>query len=143
MSLVPLFHGDSLPERPLYWHYPHYDNQGGEPSSLLRVGPWKLIHYYEDGRNELYRLSTDPYEQSDLSRSFPARTIEMAEQLEHWLQSVGAKYPLPDPRYEPAKTEAKFQRIQTTLLQQLEKNHASMLEPDWVPNATWWGSTID
>ena len=38
---------------------------------------------------------------------------------------------------------AKFQRIQTNLLQQLERNHAAMLEPDWQPNPTWWGSTVD
>lgn len=142
-SLVPLLKGGTLPERPLYWHYPHYDNQGGEPSSLMRLGPWKLIHYHEDGRNELYRLSTDPYEQSDLSRSFPARTTAMAEQLEQWLNSVGAKFPQPDPRYDPARTEAKFQRIQTQLLQQLEKSHAAMLDPNWKPNPTWWGSTVD
>ena len=138
MSLVPLLTGGTLPERPLYWHYPHYDNQGGEPSSLLRLGPWKLIHYYEDGRNELYRLSSDPFEQSDLSRSFPARTAAMANQLQQWLDSVGAKFPEPDPRYDPARTEAKFQRIQTQLLQQLEKSHAAMLEADWEPSKSWW-----
>ena len=143
MSLVPLLTGGTLPERPLYWHYPHYDNQGGEPSSLLRLGPWKLIHYYEDGRNELYRLSSDPFEQSDLSRSFPARTAAMANQLQQWLDSVGAKFPEPDPRYDPARTEAKFQRIQTQLLQQLEKSHAAMLEADWEPSKSWWGSTVD
>jgi arylsulfatase A-like enzyme len=143
VSLLPVLQGGSLQERPLYWHYPHYDNQGGEPSSLLRVGEWKLIHYYEDGRNELYRLSTDPYEQSDVSRSFPVRTAEMAEQLEEWLRSVNAKFPTPDPRYDPARTEAKFIRIQTRLLQQLEQSHAAMLDPNWTPNANWWGSTID
>ncbi len=143
VSLVPLLEGGSIPERPLYWHYPHYDNQGGEPSSLLRVGQWKLIHYHEDGRDELYRLSTDPHEQSDLSRSFPARTKAMAEQLQDWLVSVGAKFPIPDPRYDPMKTEAKFLRIQTSLWQQLEKKHEAMLDPNWKPNANWWGSTVD
>ena len=27
----------------LYWHYPHYSNQGGIPSGAIRVGDWKLI----------------------------------------------------------------------------------------------------
>ena len=143
VSLVPLLKGESIPPRPLYWHYPHYDNQGGEPSSLLRDGEWKLIHYYEDGRNELYDLAVDPTEESDLSRSYPVRTAAMAKQLEDWLLSVGAKFPSPDPRYDPAQTEAKFDRIQTKLLQQLEESHAEMLTPDWQPNPNWWGSTID
>jgi arylsulfatase A-like enzyme len=140
VSLVPLLRGETIEARPLYWHYPHYDNQGGEPSSLYRDGDWKLIHYYEDGRNELYNLRVDPSETSDLSRTRPARTIQMWEQLYGWLQSVGATFPEPDPRYEPAKTEAKFERIQTQLKNRLEKQHAAMLEPDWKPNSNWWGS---
>jgi len=140
VSLVPLLEGGSIDPRPLYWHYPHYDNQGGEPSSLLREGDWKLIHYYEDGRNELYNLAVDPTEESDLSRTHPARTTRMAAQLDEWLQSVGAQFPEPDPRYDPQRTEAKFRRIQTELKQRLEQTHAAMLAPDWQPNPTWWGS---
>lgn len=140
VSLVPLLSGDAIAKRPLYWHYPHYDNQGGEPSSLMRDGPWKLIHYYEDGRDELYNLKVDPSEQSDLARTHPARTAEMWDQLHRWLTSVGAQFPKPDPRYDPVKTEAKFQRIQTQLKMRLEKQHAAMLDPDWSPNADWWGS---
>lgn len=142
VSLVPLLKGEAIDSRPLYWHYPHYDNQGGEPSSLFRDGDWKLIHYYEDGHDELYNLAVDPSEESDLARSHPARTKRMWMQLESWLKSVGAKFPEPDPRYDPAKTEAKFRRIQTDLKARLERTHAAMLEPDWSPNPTWWGSLV-
>ncbi|MGI9470832.1 MAG: sulfatase, partial [Rubripirellula sp.] len=142
VSLVPLMRGESIDSRPLYWHYPHYDNQGGEPSSLFRDGDWKLIHYYEDGRNELYDLAVDPTEISDLSLTHPVRTAEMWAQLQSWLDSVDAKYPQPDPRFDPARTEAKFRRAQTELKEKLEKSHAAMLDPDWKPNATWWGSMV-
>lgn len=142
VSLTPLLKGESIDARPLYWHYPHYDNQGGEPSSILRAGDWKLIHYYDDGRNELYNLRIDGQEESDLSRSFPDRTRKMAEQLMSWLDSVDAKYPVPDPRYDPVRTEAKFHRAQTVLKARLEKTHAEMLQPDWKPNANWWGSMV-
>ena len=140
VSLVPLLDGQTIAPRPLYWHYPHYDNQGGEPSSLFRDGDWKLIHYYEDGRDELYDLSVDPSEESDLSRTHPARTREMRQQLKDWLESVDAKFPQPDPRYDPARTEAKFRRIQTERWRSLELSHAAMLAPDWQPNKNWWGS---
>lgn len=142
VSLVPLLRGQSIDPRPLYWHYPHYDNQGGEPSSLMRDGPWKLIHYYEDGRNELYNLAVDSAEESDLARTHPDRTERMWKQLNGWLGSVGAKFPQEDPRYDPVKTEAKFRRAQTELKDRLETTHAAMLMPDWKPNPTWWGSLV-
>ncbi len=139
-SLVPLLKGESIAQRPLYWHYPHYDNQGGEPSSIIRVGDEKLIHYYEDGRNELYNLKNDPSEQMDLAVQQPDRVRAMYEQLHEWLESVNAKYPEPDPRYDPQRTAQKWERAHTTLKQSLEKTHAAMLEPNWSPNATWWDS---
>lgn len=142
VSLVPLLQNKKIEPRPLYWHYPHYDNQGGEPSSLFRDGNWKLIHYYEDGHNELYDLSVDPKEESDLARTHPVRTDRMWNQLDRWLESVNAKRPSPDPRYDPAKTEAKFRRIQTELKERLERTHAAMLEADWSPNRNWWGSAV-
>ena len=33
VSLVPLLRGQSIPERTLYWDYPHYGEQGGKPAS--------------------------------------------------------------------------------------------------------------
>ena len=59
VSLVPLLKGGEIEERDLFWHYPHYGNQGGEPSSIIRSGDWKLIYYHEDGRDELYNLADD------------------------------------------------------------------------------------
>lgn len=43
VSLAPLLRGGRLKDRSLYWHYPHYSNQGGEPGSAIRDGDWKLI----------------------------------------------------------------------------------------------------
>ena len=34
-SLVPLLKDQSFDERPIFWHYPHYGNQGGDPSACL------------------------------------------------------------------------------------------------------------
>ncbi len=142
VSLVPLVEGNSIDPRPLYWHYPHYDNQGGEPSSLYRDGDWKLIHYYEDDRNELYNLAADPGETSDLSLTHSVRTHEMANQLDKWLRSVGGKFPEPDSRFDPVKSEARFRRAQTIGKENLERQHAEILTLDWQPNANWWGSAV-
>ena len=53
VSLVPILKGGSITREALYWHYPHYSNQGGIPSRAIRVGDWKLIERYEDGRVHL------------------------------------------------------------------------------------------
>ena len=129
VSLVPLLKGGEIADRPLYWHYPHYGNQGGEPGSIVRVGDWKLIHYYEDGRNELYNLAIDPGETNDVAFQYPAKSAAMWKQLDEWLASVDAKRPTPDPRFDPAKSEAKFLRLHTQKKEQLERSHAAMHDP--------------
>ena len=60
VSLVPLLKGGEIRQRTLFWHYPHYGNQGGAPCGFVRDGDWKLIEWYEDGRRELYNLRDDP-----------------------------------------------------------------------------------
>ena len=88
--------GTQLAVRPLFWHYPHYGNQGGDPSSVIRKGDWKLIHYYEEDMNELYNLSKDPYESQNLAASNAKLTESLYEELKNWLIEVGAKFPKKD-----------------------------------------------
>jgi len=142
-SLVPLLKGGSLPERPLFWHYPHYGNQGGEPSSIIRRGDWKLIHYYEDGRDELYHLGNDSAEQQDLAGVEPERTQQLRAELDQWLSRVGAEIPVADSRFRADDKAKQQQRIREVQLPRLEKQHARFLEEDFQPNANWWGSLVD
>ncbi|CAN5441065.1 hypothetical protein BH23VER1_BH23VER1_22130 [soil metagenome] len=144
LSLVPLLAGTgTLPERALFWHYPHYGNQGGEPSSIVRLGDWKLIHYYEDGRDELYNLAEDAGEQSDLAGSEPDRARSLRTKLDAWLADTGAKIPEQDPRFDAAKKEEQQREIRETLKPKLEAQAANYLDPNWQPNKTWWGSKPD
>ncbi|MCM2372602.1 sulfatase [Rhodopirellula sp. ICT_H3.1] len=142
VSLVSAIKGEPVPERALFWHYPHYGNQGGEPSSIIRKGDWKLIHYYEDGHDELYNLDTDPGETNDLALQMPITTQRLAGELKSWLKSVNAGLPAADPTFDPAKAEARAVRYQTKFKEWLEHSHAAMLDPNWKPNATWWGSMV-
>ena len=59
VDLLPLLKGGNLNRDALYWHYPHYSNQGGFPSGAIRMGDWKLVERYEDGRVHLYNLKND------------------------------------------------------------------------------------
>ncbi|MEM1136283.1 MAG: sulfatase [Bacteroidota bacterium] len=142
VSLFPLMQGKTIEERPLFWHYPHYGNQGGEPSSIIRAGNWKLIHYWEDGRDELYNLATDVAEQKDVVLENTEIATTLREKLEKWLEEMKANYPSPDPEYQVGKDKERDLKIKTELLPKLEKERLEILQPDWQPNETWWGSKL-
>lgn len=140
-SLVPLLEEDTLiAERLLVWHYPHYGNQGGEPSSIIREGDWKLIHYYEDGREELYNLQTDLRESANVAELEPERTKELSEKLFAYLNEVGARYPEKDPEYQPEMEKAYLEKIVNERWPQLEAQRMKFLSEDFDPGNDWWGS---
>jgi arylsulfatase A-like enzyme len=141
ISLVPVLKGGTLPERDLFWHYPHYGNQGGEPSSIIRSGDWKLIHYYEDGRDELYNLADDIGEQNDIASKHPEKVSALRKRLDAWLVETGARIPLPDARFDAAKKEKQMQQMREKKLPDLEKQAKDYLAPSWKPDADWWGSS--
>ena len=145
LSLASLLQGESpdsraeLRARPLFWHYPHYGNQGGEPSAVVRVGEWKLIHYFEDGRDELYNLASDQIEQKECSARHPARVTEMRKMLDDWLMQMNVKSPVKNHNFDEAKYAEQQKRIQKQLLPNLEKQAAGFLSPEYSPEG-WWGS---
>ncbi len=85
----------------IFWHYPHYGNQGGTPGSSMRMGDYKLIEFFEDGRRELYNLRTDVAEAHDLASDCPERVATMHERLVAWRESIGAQLPTPNPDHQP------------------------------------------
>jgi arylsulfatase A-like enzyme len=103
VSLLPVLKGGSLPERSLFWHYPHYGNQGGTPSAAVRRGDYKLIEWFEDGRVELFNVKEDLGERSDLAAAQPQRVAQLREELHAWRKEVGAKSTIPNPAYNPDK----------------------------------------
>jgi arylsulfatase A-like enzyme len=99
-SFTPLLRAEGNFHRgPVYWHYPHYGNQGGQPAAAIRDGVWKLIEFFEDGRTELYNLANDLSEQHDLAESEPDRAAFLRNQIHKWQQSVDAKRPSLNPKY--------------------------------------------
>ena len=144
-SIVPVIKGRKFEERPLYWHYPHYGNQGGRPVSIMRKGVWKLIHFWEDGHNELYNLNTDIHEDHNLAVTESKRTSEMSKKLLNWLKEVGAQSPKPNPSFDETKEKETITNNQKQKTKLLEELRLQMLNKDWKPNPNWWGSipTID
>ncbi len=92
-SLVPiLLQEGGVGPRDLYWHYPHYSNQGGFPGGAVRRGDHKLIERYEDGAHHLYDLQSDPGERTDLAGTMPDLERSMRRSLHAWYREVDAKF---------------------------------------------------
>lgn len=142
VSLVPLLKNKSIDERPLIWHYPHYGNQGGEPSSIIRKGDWKLIHYYEDGREELYNLKTDLEENLNVAKDQPELVQQLNKELFDYLIKVGARFPKQDPEYDATKEHAYLKNIVEKKWSQLEEQRMEFLSEDFDPKNNWWGSQL-
>ena len=92
-SLVPLLRNpfSKFDRGPIFWHYPHYANQGGFPASAMREGDFKLIQDLEDGELELYNLKDDPEEHNNLEQLEADRAKEMLAALQAWRKEVDAK----------------------------------------------------
>ncbi|MBI1839287.1 MAG: sulfatase-like hydrolase/transferase [Verrucomicrobia bacterium] len=99
-SLAPILRGEAVPAaRSLFWHYPHYSNQGGRPAGVVREGNLKLIEHYESGHLELFDLATDLSETRDISGEQPEKANAMAKRLAEWRRSIDAQMPAPNTNY--------------------------------------------
>ncbi len=97
-SLVGLFTGKKELEREaIFWHYPHYGNQGGTPGSAIRYKQYKLIEFFETGEIELYDLEKDMSELKDIKLEVPHVATYMHDMLKNWRECVEAKIPQPNP----------------------------------------------
>lgn len=81
----------------LFWHYPHYGNQGGAPGAAIREGDWKLMVHFEQRPPELYNLVEDPGEARDRASDFPEKVAALRARLEAWQAETGARFPAPNP----------------------------------------------
>ena len=93
VSLVPLLEGGKMDRRIIYWHYPHYSNQGSAPGAAIRDGQWKLIKWFEDNALELYNLEADIGETNNLADRHPDTVKQLHEKLQAWQIQVDAKLP--------------------------------------------------
>lgn len=111
VSFLPLLKGESASRgKPLFWHYPHYGNQGGAPNGAIRDGDWKLIEWFEDGALELYNIPQDISEQHNLAAQNPEKVKELHAKLIAWRKEVGAL--MPTPNIDPVKPAATSKRKQ-------------------------------
>lgn len=99
--------GGNIPGRKLFWHFPHYTNQGGRPSGAMRDGSWLLVELYDEGKAELYDLSTDIGEHQDIAEQHHERVTSMRASLNQWCRDNEVQYNVPNPKC----NEAEFRRL--------------------------------
>ena len=59
----------------------------------MRSGDWKLIHFYDGDRVELYNLKDDVSESHDLATERPDVVKRLRAKLNAWLDEMGALNP--------------------------------------------------
>jgi arylsulfatase A-like enzyme len=114
-SILPLLKGESLENKPLFWHFPIYlqaynteKDDGRDPLFRTRPGSavlyenWKLHHYFEDDKIELYNLNNDLGERLDLADTHPEKAANMYALLDEWRKTMKAPVPQElNPEYDP------------------------------------------
>ena len=101
VDVTPLLRGEEFQRGPIFWHYPHYSNQGGTPSAGMREGRWKVIYPFETERTQLYDLTEDIGETTDLATREPATAARLTATLLAWLDTVQTPRPRPNPHPAP------------------------------------------
>ncbi len=111
VSLMPLLTQSGEIERDaIYWHFPAYLQayQKGmgpwrtTPAGAIRVGDYKLIEFFEDGKLELYNLREDIGETKNLAEEIPDKTKELHQRMKAWRKKLDAPVPTEkNPDYDP------------------------------------------
>ena len=92
VSITGVLAGASANDQSLFWHYPHYGNQGGSPGGAIRKGDWKLIEFFESGGVELYNIADDLSESMDVSGVYPEMTAALLAELKAWQKEAGVAF---------------------------------------------------
>jgi len=124
--------GGTFPEEPIFWHFPHYTNQGGRPSGAVRDGRWMLVEYYDERRTELYDLETDVSQREDVATAHPERVEAMRAALDRWREENEAQANAPNPDC----NEALFRRLYIDI-DPSRFDPPNATDEDWRKIAAW------
>lgn len=135
MSFAAVLTGTGpAPKRALFWHFPHYTNQGSRPSGAMRDGRWMLVEYYDEEQVELYDLSQDIAETRNLAEQNLERVSNMRAALAAWRTQVGAQANRPNPNFDPARFRELYRDVDASRFQPAQADRA-----EWERMWDWRG----
>jgi len=113
-NILPLLANKPFQREAMYFHFPAYLEGSrhsktlwrNTPSSMIRMGNYKLIEYFEYGQLELYNLTNDLKERKNLALIEPHITAKLHEKLQAWRKKTNAPVPVElnakfDENYQP------------------------------------------
>ena len=95
----------------IFWHYPHYSNQGSRPAGAVRDGDWKLVEAYEDNSLELFNLKQDPGETNNLAARESKRTQELQRLLTSWRERLAVQTNQINPHFDPVLHRELYEEV--------------------------------
>ena len=93
-SMLPIINlKEKWHNRTVYWHSHHArpKNTGDTKSSAIRKGKYKLIHWFETNRVELYNMKKDPYERENIVNQKTKLSANLLIELNDWKSKMGQK----------------------------------------------------
>lgn len=100
VSWLPILKGKrKLKRNAIFWHYPHYHQQGAVPYSAVRYEDWKLVENLESGEIELYNLKKDIGETVNIANKYPKKKTLLKKELDSWRTQVNAQFPTINENY--------------------------------------------
>jgi arylsulfatase A-like enzyme len=124
--------GASVADRKLFWHFPHYTNQGSRPAGAMRDKNWLLIEFYDEDHLELFDLHNDVAEKQNLASKNPARVESMRAALAEWRREVAAQTNAPNPDFDSTKYQDLYVDMDAG---QFDPAHASQTQ--WEKMWSW------
>lgn len=124
-------------DRAFYWHFPHYNNQGGRPGGAVREGQWKLIEYFDSDRVELFNLASDVSETRNVASEHADIVRRLREKLAQWRQSVAAQTNTPNPDFR----EALYQQLYVDV--DVSRYNAATADPALHERVLAWRQTMN
>jgi len=121
----------------LFFHFPHYTNQGGRPSGAVIDGKWKLIKYYDDDSVELYNLENDIGETTNLAEKEPAIAKRLEKALLDWIKKEKLQTNKPNPDFNPELYRKLYVDIDTS------KYNAAKSTPEMFEKILEWRRLMD
>jgi arylsulfatase A len=98
----------------LFWHFPHYNNQGGRPGCALRMNAYKYIEYYDTGEIELYELLDDPSETTNIAGKNSNICNAMKNRAVEFRKRLGVQENTPNPDYDQTAADKIYKEFDTS-----------------------------